>query len=910
MPTNSDLKRWYKVYNVEQHDFVRYTDMFRIFCYDAVDDFHAVNLGQMNEAIKKAIQEHEYDVKVKKIDFPYGKLTNLTYDIDNGLSMFGTTRLTEVDDETIDIETTRSIPLRAIDGLSIDISKDTEHIEISGKNKSNATNLENGIADVLIQTTDANQSFKVMKDGRAKVATAPKESDDIVRYEELNERVKTFKYVDGPDDFTDVDGGLTVKKGMNVDGQMKANTAPKDENDVVRLKELKDTINNNEISDIDLNTVDTTVKYDSNLGITVNAKGTITRENGSTEQPTTKFEVPVVASDGIIINKLTDSEKIAISGKNFRKIIETEQGQYKVYASRNGNPDAFLWTSVQPIDLGLALWTTDGSLKANIRTAGPENNDVINKKYADDNYRKVVTGSSNEIKIYVTKYGDTESWMFLNTDPDGSPGAEIPQYGIGGTLRANMPTTVLDNSVVNKKYADTNYLKKSGGTITGDLIISGNLSASGKTSVIESTTLKIVDKLIYVAKDNTTALTSPAGLITPKYDGTNDGGLVYDNSGTAFVGDIKLDNNGNVDVNNSDLQPIATRDDYSNFTNGHKVKVEVDSSQKSVKFVDGGKDDGINSLTNVNLTLGDTTVQYDTTDGIQMTSTGRFTYTEGNKDATIDLDIPLIGTDGIVIDKASDSEKIEVSGKNFIKISIPGPQSSFIMPQVEQDGTVLWVEVDTYPNVNKNSICQRFQGRIRAVAPQADDEVVNRGYANDNYVKKPVDPGKWSVIVYNPISKDNVYYPMDIYASALSIPYRDSEKNNFKVGDITSSDDSGYVANKKYVDDSIANIDTNSTKYQHNLILEGTKDGFTFKAYMNVFRSDNAEITALDEVITVIGHSSNPCTGYIHDELKYYNIIAFDGSGPVFDYINPESGEVELAVTNDDVIVSDNVIEF
>lgn len=58
MPTNSDLKRWYKVYNIEQKDFVRYDTMFRIFCYDATDDFHAVNLGQMNEAIKKAIQSH------------------------------------------------------------------------------------------------------------------------------------------------------------------------------------------------------------------------------------------------------------------------------------------------------------------------------------------------------------------------------------------------------------------------------------------------------------------------------------------------------------------------------------------------------------------------------------------------------------------------------------------------------------------------------------------------------------------------------------------------------------------------------------------------------------------------------------------------------------------------------------
>ena len=50
---------------------------------------------------------------------------------------------------------------------------------------SQATNLENGEADVLIQTTDTNHSFKVMTDGRAKVQTAPTENDDVVRLLEV-----------------------------------------------------------------------------------------------------------------------------------------------------------------------------------------------------------------------------------------------------------------------------------------------------------------------------------------------------------------------------------------------------------------------------------------------------------------------------------------------------------------------------------------------------------------------------------------------------------------------------------------------------------------------------------------------------------------------------------------------------
>ena len=47
--------------------------------------------------------------------------------------------------------------------------------------------LENGTGDVLIQTTDSNQSFKVMTDGRAKVQSAPTEDDDVVRKKELAE---------------------------------------------------------------------------------------------------------------------------------------------------------------------------------------------------------------------------------------------------------------------------------------------------------------------------------------------------------------------------------------------------------------------------------------------------------------------------------------------------------------------------------------------------------------------------------------------------------------------------------------------------------------------------------------------------------------------------------------------------
>lgn len=96
-------------------------------------------------------------------------------------------------------------------------------------------------------------------------------------------------------------------------------------------------------------------------------------------------------------------------------------------------------------------------------------------------------------------------------------------------------------------------------TTTGDVTVGGNLTVQGTNTIVDSTTLKVVDKLIEVAKDNTVPLTSPAGLVVPKYDGANYGALVYDSTGTAYVGDVVLDEDGNINTDMSNLQPLTTR---------------------------------------------------------------------------------------------------------------------------------------------------------------------------------------------------------------------------------------------------------------------------------------------------------------------------------------------------------------
>lgn len=158
-------------------------------------------------------------------------------------------------------------------------------------------------------------------------------------------------------------------------------------------------------------------------------------------------------------------------------------------------------------------------------------------------------------------------------------GVELKDIGVtagtynGITVDAKGRVTAAeDKGYAVKANVDTELAKKldkAGGSVTGNLTIGGNLTVNGTTTSIDSTTLKVSDKLIEVAKDNTVKLTTPAGIVVPKYDGTNYGALVIDGNGNAQVGDVKLDASGNIDVANSDLQTLATRE---GLTDGNLVK--------------------------------------------------------------------------------------------------------------------------------------------------------------------------------------------------------------------------------------------------------------------------------------------------------------------------------------------------
>ena len=169
----------------------------------------------------------------------------------------------------------------------------------------------------------------------------------------------------------------------------------------------------------------------------------------------------------------------------------------------------------------------------------------------------------------------------------------VPKVGSSSlALKSEISTNYVPNTrKVNNKAlssditlgaSDVGALPTTGGAVTGNLTVGGNLTVNGTTTTVDSTTLQVKDKLIEVAHGNTAALTTPAGLVAPKYDGTNSGALVFDSTGTAYVGDVKLDSTGNIDVAKSELQPLATR---TGLVGGNLV--QYDSTAQTLK--DSGK---------------------------------------------------------------------------------------------------------------------------------------------------------------------------------------------------------------------------------------------------------------------------------------------------------------------------------
>lgn len=207
----------------------------------------------------------------------------------------------------------------------------------------------------------------------------------------------------------------------------------------------------------------------------------------------------------------------------------------------------------------------------------------------------------------------------------------------------------------------------SGGTINGnldvdgDLVVSGDFTAKGKTFIEEATTLAVKNAIIETNAGKTDLKTLLSGLVINK-NPTTAYGFVYDpTDDTVKFGQGSVDENGVFTFKSGEGSPVATRADSSKFTAGHLVKWDDTKKQ----LVDAGK--GINEVgktpKSIDAVNGDfTSMTYDTVDGLTLVSVAKIINTDDSEYTfTLSQEIPLLGSANISIDLDEANQKLVFS---------------------------------------------------------------------------------------------------------------------------------------------------------------------------------------------------------------------------------------------------------
>jgi hypothetical protein len=266
------------------------------------------------------------------------------------------------------------------------------------------------------------------------------------------------------------------------------------------------------------------------------------------------------------------------------------------------------------------------------------------------------------------------SWYMFDIASDATAGAIV---GYDGYMRFQAFDGVAALDVVNKQQLDKK-LDKTGGTVSGNLSITGDLNVSGKTITSEETTQVVKNSIIVLNSDGTDLTTKLAGVVirTSSAATNNAYAIAYDKATDSVklgMGTVTSSGTGENKVYSftfasGEGEPVATRADSSLLTTNHLLKWDA----LSMKLEDSGLDAskiGADKIRTVQFPYGAPTVTYDTTDGISMSATMRINVAGTNYDIPVDFTIPIFPGDNINIDANAESDGVKISLSDVIPIT-------------------------------------------------------------------------------------------------------------------------------------------------------------------------------------------------------------------------------------------------
>lgn len=199
-----------------------------------------------------------------------------------------------------------------------------------------------------------------------------------------------------------------------------------------------------------------------------------------------------------------------------------------------------------------------------------ENNKLDKKQQSSSVYGVNRNGDQYNYPVMTTALPNT----VMIRDKNGKAGVK---KGKSGDDIANMQNIADVESEVAKKY------DKTGGTIDGNVTVTGDLTVQGTTITENAETLDVKANVITTNSEGVPLINlSGLGIRT---DATNVYGIMYDpQSDSVKLGLGSLDEDNNFTFNQGEGLPIAVRDDSTAFTDKHVIVWDAAGD----KFVDGG----------------------------------------------------------------------------------------------------------------------------------------------------------------------------------------------------------------------------------------------------------------------------------------------------------------------------------
>lgn len=451
--------------------------------------------------------------------------------------------------------------------------------------------------------------------------------------------------------------------------------------------------------------IPTNVTYDTTDGITLKTKETWTYDNNESSSVTAEREIPLKAGEGVTMDVSEDGKYVVIKVDPKREThigtsvptddypdlfvnttddslsYKAPDGSWKPIAGGglvndvliNGVSIVVDKTANIPVDLGTDADSSNPiANKVVVKALNGLSTDITNHKNNKQNPHSVtaaqvglgaVNNTSDADKPVSTKQAaaikvvqdDVTAHKNNIKNPHMVTAAQVGLGNVNNTSDANKPVSTAQQAALDKK------IDKAGGTFSGNVAIQGDLTVSGTTTTESETQLAVKENVIVTNADKANLQTLLSGLAINK-NSTATYGIMYDPADdTVKFGEGTLDANRKFVFKAGEGHPLAIRADSSQFTDA--VLVKWNATTKAFEPAGGTWQDLLNKIeiTDIDLTLGDETVLYDTTNGIQLSATGKITRKDGTSEQPqVDLDIPVIPGNGITIEKAANKEQIVV----------------------------------------------------------------------------------------------------------------------------------------------------------------------------------------------------------------------------------------------------------